>query len=156
MLVLITFKAIGLTLVWFEVTSLAMLAGDPDHWLESTAGPLGEAFVAYASVFPAVLIWHFSDFLERGRSGNNFVAGLTSHRLLIWALALFSILDCLLDSGWFRHEGSCGGIFTIMSEACIWTSPAIFSPFVFLLVFLWLLALLKLAVMLWSRLRDLS
>lgn len=146
--ILITATALSLLVKWFDLLRWMPLEWDAGK----LAYTMSDSLLFYPFTLGPVLIWHLADILERPRGKPRFLALLTSHALLTGMLTVLGLTWVMGNSRWFQLEGSCGGLFVILSETCIGLMPGLSFSFIAFSLALAPITLVKLAVALWSRL----
>lgn len=106
-------------------------------------GMSAEPMALFAMLFLVLAIWHAFDFVQSRKPEGWLASSLAGYSMLFGALSLLLLLNVLNATGRFTSIRDCGGIFVMLSQACVVTEPWLLRPLLGLLLLLVLLTLAK-------------
>jgi len=104
MLLLALVCVLSLTVSWRYISINLGLMGE-EFELDKVAGPLGEALMPYAILFPPLAFWHFFDSIEREGNPERWRGWLSSYRSFLVFLLLASPIAILAAPGGINPSG---------------------------------------------------
>ncbi|HQV03700.1 MULTISPECIES: hypothetical protein [unclassified Novosphingobium] len=143
---------LGLCVTWFVRFPKLYIAREVSHFPDYMAFLLASNLELYAFAFVPVIIWHLADFIATKPPKRRVLEVLTSYALLSGILVCFGMILIGLATDWFTVDRPCGGMFLLLMQSCAGPHPVMGLPMRLLLLLFPILAILKLAVSLHSRL----